>query len=222
MFKKILTITLAVSCFIQPVSAFADRGGPGGRGDWHGGGPGGGGRGLAIAQLAVSSATLLYMAGLFYRSTPAGYVVVQPPPGIVVQALPPGYAVYYANGMQYYYYGNTYYAPAPGGYVVVQPPPTAVMTPAPAAAQATPVTTVQAAPVALQQTTAPAAASAVTSSTPQVQSEDAFEIYLSNGNGSYTSVTLRKTEKGFLGPQGEFYSDHPTEAQLRERYLKKN
>ena len=48
-----------------------------------------------------------------------------------------------------------------------------------------------------------------------------MEINIPNGDGSYTSVTLTKTDKGFLGPQGEFYADHPTEAQLKTRYCKK-
>jgi len=47
------------------------------------------------------------------------------------------------------------------------------------------------------------------------------EINIPNGDGSYTSITLTKTEKGFLGPQGEFYADHPTEEQLKTRYCKK-
>ncbi len=47
------------------------------------------------------------------------------------------------------------------------------------------------------------------------------EINFPNGDGSYTSITLTKTDKGFLGPQGEFYTDHPTEEQLRTRYCKK-
>ena len=48
-----------------------------------------------------------------------------------------------------------------------------------------------------------------------------MEINIPNGDGSYTSVTLQKTEKGYLGPQGEFYTDHPTEDQLKVRYCKK-
>ena len=48
-----------------------------------------------------------------------------------------------------------------------------------------------------------------------------LEINIPNGDGSYTSVTLTKTDKGFLGPQGEFYADHPTEEQLKARYCKK-
>ena len=42
-----------------------------------------------------------------------------------------------------------------------------------------------------------------------------------NGNGTFTVVPLTKTPTGFLGPQGEFYIDHPTIEQLREKYLKK-
>jgi hypothetical protein len=67
-----------------------------------------------------------------------------------------------------------------------------------------------------------AAASAASSQTPAVASANSsFDIHISNGNGSFTLVTLQKTEKGFLGPQGEFYADHPTEDQLRARYIKK-
>jgi hypothetical protein len=58
-----------------------------------------------------------------------------------------------------------------------------------------------------------------TSSQP-APANDPMEINIPNGNGSYTSVTLTKTEKGFLGPQGEFYADHPTVDQLKERYAK--
>ena len=54
-----------------------------------------------------------------------------------------------------------------------------------------------------------------------VPANNPMEINIPNGDGSYTSITLTKTEKGFLGPQGEFYADHPTMDQLRERYIKK-
>jgi hypothetical protein len=50
---------------------------------------------------------------------------------------------------------------------------------------------------------------------------DAYDIYIPNENGSYTLVTLKKVEKGFLGPQGEFYPEHPTVEQLKTLYGKK-
>ena len=197
MSKKILAVVLILTCLLQPSLAFAHDG-HGGR-DWHGGGA------LGIVALSVAGASLLYSAGMFYRSTPAGYVVVPAPMGAVVPALPPGYTVVYMGGMPYYYYGNAYYAAAPNGYVVTAPP--AIAAPVAAAPSVAPV---QAAPVAQQ----PAATAAN-------EPNDAVETYIPNGNGSFTVVTLRKTEKGFLGPQGEFYADHPTEDQLKARYCKK-
>jgi len=144
---------------------------------------------------------------MFYRSTPAGYVVVPAPMGAVVPALPPGYTIVYMGGMPYYYYGNAYYAAAPNGYVVTAPP--AIAAPVAVASSVAPVQTSAPAPVPQQ------AASA------KNEPSDAVETYIPNGNGSFTVVTLRKTEKGFLGPQGEFYADHPTEEQLKARYCKK-
>lgn len=118
------------------------------------------------------------------------------------------------NGVPYYCAGYTYYTQTPNGYMVVAPP---VM---PAMPQSAPPPYVAAPPVAA----APVAASVNTVNAPAQTEEskrDVYDIYIPNGNGSYTSVTLRKTEKGFLGPQGEFYADHPTVDQLRERYIKK-
>ncbi len=47
------------------------------------------------------------------------------------------------------------------------------------------------------------------------------EVKIPNADGTFTLVILRQTEKGFLGPQGEFYADQPTADQLRGRYTKK-
>ena len=70
---------------------------------------------------------------------------------------------------------------------------------------------------------APTVSPAVASSTPSqpISANNPSEINIPNGDGSYTSVTLQKTDKGFLGPQGEFYADHPTVDQLKARYCKK-
>jgi hypothetical protein len=129
--------------------------------------------------------------------------------GAVVPALPPGYTVVYMGGMPYYYYGNAYYAAAPNGYVVTAPP--AVTAPVAVAPGVAPVQAVMPSPISQQTVVAPASN----------EPSDAIETYIPNGNGSFTVVTLRKTEKGFLGPQGEFYNDHPGEEQLKARYCKK-
>ena len=47
-----------------------------------------------------------------------------------------------------------------------------------------------------------------------------FNIYLPIGNGTFTVIPLVKTATGFMGPQGEFYLDHPDIEQLKKRYLK--
>ena len=206
MLKKILVTILVLACLLQPSLALADgHGGHGGHGGYWGHG---GSSALGIVALSIAGAEFLYSAGMFYRSTPAGYVVVPAPMGAVVPALPPGYTVVYMGGMPYYYYGNAYYTVAPNGYVVTAPP--AIATPMVAAPGAAPVQTPVPAPIS-QQTVAPAAN----------EPSSAVETYIPNGNGSFTVVTLQKTEKGFLGPQGEFYADHPTEDQLKARYCKK-
>ena len=107
----------------------------------------------------------------------------------------------YMNGVPYYY-GNPYYPAAPIGYVGVAQPPVAYVS--------------ASGPVA-----APYAAVSAASSQPSAvaNANSSFDIHIPNGNGSFTLVTLQKTEKGFLGPQGEFYADHPTEDQLRARYI---
>lgn len=121
----------------------------------------------------------------------------------LLNAVYPYASYYYVNGVPYYY-GNPYYAVAPVGYVgVVQPPVAYVPTSAPVVG--------------------PYAMTPVASSQPPVvaSTNSSFDIHIPNGNGSYTLVTLQKTEKGFLGPQGELYTDHPTEDQLRARYCRK-
>jgi hypothetical protein len=43
-------------------------------------------------------------------------------------------------------------------------------------------------------------------------------LWISNGNGSKTPVTLTPSNGGFVGPSGEFYSTLPTEQQLKAVY----
>jgi len=153
MFKKILVILLILACLLQPAPAYAWRGR--------------GGSALGIVAVSLAGASLLYSAGMFYRSTPAGYVVMPAPMGAVVPGLPPGYTVVYMNGVPYYYYGNTYYAAAPNGYVVTTPP--AIATPMAVAPPQASVT----APMPQAATAAPAVN----------EPSDAVETYIPNGTG---------------------------------------
>ena len=43
-------------------------------------------------------------------------------------------------------------------------------------------------------------------------------INVPNRNGSFTPITLLKTENGYVGPQGEYYTGNPTVEQLRALY----
>ena len=43
-------------------------------------------------------------------------------------------------------------------------------------------------------------------------------VWITNSNGSQTSVSLRKSGPGFIGPRGEWYHNMPTNEQLRMVY----
>jgi len=43
-------------------------------------------------------------------------------------------------------------------------------------------------------------------------------INVTNSNGSYTPVTLRRAGNQYVGPRGEYYSALPTEQQLKVAY----
>jgi hypothetical protein len=53
---------------------------------------------------------------------------------------------------------------------------------------------------------------------PQSQIPETSTVNIPNSRGGYTSVTLRKSGNGFVGPQGEYYADSPTVDQLRVLY----
>jgi len=112
--------------------------------------------------------------------------------GALIDSLPPRYSTVVVGSEPYYYYGNYYYRPYPyGGYVVVPPP---------VLSQPVMVT-----PQFVQ---------------PQLQTRDLLTINIPNTRGAYTPVTLKKAGTGYVGPQGEYYSDNPTVEQLKILYGK--
>jgi len=113
--------------------------------------------------------------------------------GALVDSLPPRRTTVIINNTPYYYCDNIYYRPYEyGGYVVVQPP--AVIQPI------------------------------VVNSTPmapsQVQLPDTLTVNIPNSRGGYTTVMMRRSGNGFVGPQGEYYPEHPTVEQLKILYGK--
>ncbi len=111
------------------------------------------------------------------------------PRGTVVTFLPAGCMTFTVKGTRYYYHNNIYYRSCPGGYVVVPAPE---MTPG-----------VAYVPVVTQ---------------PYTEPVKTVVINVPNSNGSFTPVTLIKQKNGYIGPQGEYYSDNPTVEQLRVLY----
>jgi len=110
--------------------------------------------------------------------------------GALIDALPPKHTTVVVANTPYYYFDNYYYRPSPsGGYIVVPPP-------------------VLAPPVA----TMPQFAQ------PQPQNQGVLTVNIPNSRGGYTAVMLRRSSNGFVGPQGEYYSDNPTVAQLKVLY----
>jgi hypothetical protein len=150
-----------------------------------------------------------YYDGLYYIREGFDYVLVNPPLGAYVDAIPPDFQAVSINGRIYYTNGGTYYiltqhhgykvVPQPVVYaqpeqvIVAQPVPTVVATPQPYAS--------------------------VSSSVP-ADSQDTFPINIPNNSGGYTTVVIKRSGNGYVGPQGEFYSAFPTVVQLKAMYVK--
>ncbi len=99
------------------------------------------------------------------------------------------------NGVTYYVNNGVYYTYTQYGYQ-------AVATPAGA--------------------TVPVVQTATVTATPatSIGIDDLFTINIPNNKGGYTAVVLKKSGNGYIGPQGEFYSEFPKVSQLRMMYGK--
>jgi hypothetical protein len=100
------------------------------------------------------------------------------------------------NGVTYYVNNGVYYIYTQYGYQAVAAPAgvtAPVIQPAPAAS-------------------APAVASP--------DNGDAITVNIPNNKGGYTAVVLKRSGNGFVGPQGEFYSEFPKVSQLQTMYGK--
>ena len=144
----------------------------------------------------------LYYDGLYYTDIGGGeYVMVNPPVGAYVSAIPPDFQAINVNGRIYYTDNGVYYMLTPHhGYKVVPAP---VVYAQPQVVVAQPVTTV------------------VTTQAPApVDTQDAFPVNVPNNSGGYTSVVVKRSGSGYVGPQGEFYASFPSVSQLKAMYGK--
>jgi len=127
---------------------------------------------------------------------------------------PDEYYPVWAGGARYYYDDGVYYNYAGGDYVVVNPPVGAVVGTIPSDFQ-----------------------SVVINGVTYYSDNGVYYVYTSHGyqvvsppiaasvtvnvpsnRGGYVAVTLRRSGNGFVGPQGEFYSQFPNVSQLQMMY----
>jgi hypothetical protein len=112
-------------------------------------------------------------------------------------------------GVPYYYYGGTYYIPAGDELVAATPPDSNTSAPSPS--QSPPLKAI--APP-------PADTSAAIASVATGQPTDTVTIHVPNAAGGFTPVKLVRVDNGYIGPQGEFYPNNPTVAELKVLYGK--
>lgn len=119
--------------------------------------------------------------------------------GAYLTYLPDDYTTVYVDGSPYYYCDGSYFQPYSNGYVVVP-------TPTPAASED------QEAPAQPSSDEQPLAA------LPNSTSSDTTTVNVPTSKGGFTPVRLVKHKNGYIGPQGEFYTGHPTVAALKALY----
>ena len=146
-----------------------------------------------FVKIALGGLSYYYVNGIFYQKRDRGYVVVAAPRGAVVSKIPHGHKVIVDNGKRYYPFKGVYWRRTPAGYIVVSNPTTIAL------------------------------------GTPQTSSRKmskyrgkSFVINIPNFDGSYTTVALTSSGRGFTGPQGEYYPEFPRVDQLKAMYGKQS
>ena len=152
---------------------------------------------LLASLIVYSGLDYYYYDGYYYQRVPSGYVIVDAPVGITIKALPRGYKTVIFKGVKYYYCNGVYYVKQRNNYIVVDDP----------------IDEVSALPQEVKVISEP-----VLSMVQAGDDQTSFTVNIPNAKGDYTSVTLEKSKDGFIGPQGEFYSEFPTVAQLKVMY----
>lgn len=164
------------------------------------------------ARLIVGGLEYWYWEGMYYRMASDRYVVVAAPVGAVVTTIPPGAQTVVVNGVPYYTINAVTYMSTPYGYQVV-PQPTIVQAPPQNIVVAPNSTAVQqVAPNAVAENTPPEASA--------TNAPDSFTVNIPNSKGGYTPVTLKRSGNGYIGPQGEYYTQFPAIEQLKAMYAK--
>lgn len=133
------------------------------------------------------------------------------------------------RGHQYFYYDGVYYQGVSGGYTVVSAPRGVIVSSIPWGHhriwmngryyfryQDTYYVPIQG---GYQVVDSPYAAS-VSNNLIAVDEQENLVINIPNSQGGFTPIALKRSGTGFLGPQGEYYSEFPKVAQLKAMYVK--
>ena len=181
--------------------------------------------------ISLGGSRYYYCDGVYYNRIDRDYVVVAPPIGASVRTIPEDYEPVVIidlisikenvkspasvgnagwrfnigmekvnNGATYYTSDGVYYLYTRRGYQIVSQP-----------------VTVLASGVSSVPTTVPIQ---VTATAASANTEESFTVNIPNFKGGYTAVILKRSGNGFIGPQGEFYSEFPKVEQLKAMYGK--
>ena len=159
-----------------------------------------------VSTVIIAGIEYYFWEGMFYRPIAGQYVVVPAPIGAVVTGIPPGGQVIVVDGVPYYNVNGVTYMNTPVGYQVVPPPTTVIVRDTASTPYTPPAVPTAEAPVA----SAPATTNAA----------ESFTINIPSAKGGYAPVVMRRSGTGFIGPQGEYYTEFPRIEQLKLMYAK--
>ena len=156
---------------------------------------------LIAQSIIVGGLEYYYQHGYFYQRTPDGYVIIDSPVGAVIETIPDNYKIVVINGKTYYYHNDTYFIYSGKKYVVVADPVYQV------AELPQEVRVIDYTETVVKQ-----------SSETAENKENEFTVNILNDKGSYTAVRIVRSKEGFVGPQGEYYTEFPKVEQLKVMY----
>jgi hypothetical protein len=148
-----------------------------------------------VATVASLSLTPTLQAGTHVAVSGFGGSIVTPDAGIgfwIGQGAPERHVYRRPAYRDHYYYGR----PWQHNYVRVGPP--VVVVRPPVVVQPAPPVVIEQAPPAIQ--------------------DSRVTVWITNSNGSQTSVQLTRYGRWYIGPRGEYYAQMPSNEQLRAAY----
>jgi len=156
-----------------------------------------------------------YYDGLFYSYVGDGdFIIVNPPIGAYVDVIPQDFQPVNINGRIYYTDNGVYYLLTHHhGYKVVEAPVIGYVGP-------TQVVVAQPQQVVVSQPVQQVVVAQPAPAPTPVYAQDSFPVNIPNNSGGFSTVVIKKSGNGYVGPQGEFYASFPTVAQLKAMYVK--